>query len=115
MSPPDFSELMRQYPPGSAHEIGGAADILERVEVADRKPDLDEWFALETPHVSSCPGCGRTFHHVWETVERVHSVVVWPGENDPNMLRIAAEYGFDPVPYEDDFGPAVSWYEVNPT
>jgi hypothetical protein len=106
---------------GEDIRMGGTGTVvLDRPDTGERVDDgsgtdLADWFCLKVkPFV--CVGCNRRVSH-YDDAE--HRVVVWPSEDDPNMLRIVDELDDadepEVVEYERALGRAVSYYELTPS
>ena len=72
---------------------------------------LNQWFCIKTPEYF-CEDC----HDYFEFVHVHDSVLIWPTKTDPSMLRILGKLqsvGAKVVIYKDEFGPYISYYQLD--
>lgn len=106
------------------YEDEGATATLERGWPSD--PGLGDWWAIEVEEQVECVGCGFTSPYYWESLPSPrakpqgrkmfqHLVIVFPGDDDPNLLRLCAETKGLPAPFEGDDEECASYYELVPS
>lgn len=104
-------------------EAGGVGTVvLDRPGIDERIDNgsgtgLSGWFCVKVkPFI--CGGCGRNCRYYDDAR---HLIVVWPTENDPNLVRVveslSEDEGTDPkvIEYEKSLGEAVSYYASCPS
>lgn len=86
------------------------ATVLPELSDTDTKSADYDWFAAKVDRYF-CEGCKRHY----EFLHFVRKIIVWPTEDDPNMLRLLREEddGGEVIRYEEDMGPCISYYELN--
>lgn len=92
--------------------------LTRRKEHVEREPaENDDWYCLRV-EPWRCGNCGGSFrYHMHGGYNGDHLVIVWPGRDDPNMYHAIGERDGRAaiVPFEDTYGPAISFYAIRPS
>lgn len=88
-------------------------DVATRIEINTDEPDYSGWWCIATDPYP-CPVIGCTF--VAEHLTVAHLIVVWPEQDDPDLLHFAVdarELGRNPrvEEWEPDLGPCISYFQ----
>lgn len=104
-------------------EVSGGTAVLEGPDEQVTLDDGDttgtgDWFTIKG-RPWSC-SCGESKPYMAED-QHPHRIIVWPSEQDPNMLKTLRSIHEDDgeaaevVRYEKAMGPCVSHYEISPS